>query len=158
MEEAINNKVTGAAQKPKREPYKPRYDGRSKKRNWVDYRNDRNAAEAATGEDHPETKRAAFNPADRVKRRKYCVLMGYSGVDYFGMQRNPEMKTIEEDLLKAMRNVKWITEEGYQQAQTTQFQRAARTDKGVSAARQCISMKLRRFESCLIHKIYNFKF
>lgn len=139
MEEAIKSKVSGVDKKPKREPYKPRYDGRSKKRNWVDYRNDR-TEEAA----NPE-KRTAFNPADRVKRRKYCVLMGYSGVNYFGMQRNPEMKTIEEDLLKSMLNVKWITEEGYQQAQTTQFQRAARTDKGVSAARQCISMKLRKF-------------
>lgn len=60
------------------------------------------------------------------------------------MQRNPDTKTIEEELLVAMLKHKWITEEGFKQPQTIQFQRAARTDKGVSAARQCVSLKLRK--------------
>lgn len=122
----------------KKDGYKPRYDGRAKKRNWVDFRN-AEVDEAVIAE-----KRANFNPADRVKRKKCCLLIGYSGVNYFGMQRNPEMKTIEEDLLAAMLKTNWITEDGYKQAQTIQFQRAARTDKGVSAARQCVSLKLRK--------------
>lgn len=58
--------------------------------------------------------------------------------------RNPETKTIEEDLLKAMLKNNWITEDAFKQIQTIQFQRAARTDKGVSAARQCVSLKLRK--------------
>lgn len=37
-----------------------------------------------------------------------------------------------------------ITEEAFNQIQTIQFQRAARTDKGVSAARQVVSLKLRK--------------
>lgn len=40
------------------------------------------------------------HPVDRVKRRKSLVLLGYSGVNYTGMQRNPEVATIEEELLK----------------------------------------------------------
>lgn len=126
----------------KRTAYKPRYDGRSKKRNWVDYGN-KERTSAGADDAEVAAKRAAFNPADRIKRKKCCMLLGYSGVNYFGMQRNPAMKTIEEDLMAAMLKVKWITDEGYQQAQSIQFQRASRTDKGVSAARQCVSLKLR---------------
>lgn len=68
--------------------------------------------------------------------------MGYCGANYYGMQRNPDVKTIEGELLGAMLKQKWITEEGHELPQQIQFQRAARTDKGVSAARQCVSMKL----------------
>lgn len=133
MTESLQN-INLAEKKSKKEPYKPRYNGRAKKRNWEDYMDEGQGSE----------KRANFNPADRVKRKKFCLLLGYSGVNYFGMQRNPEMKTIEEDLLTAMLKNKWITDDGFKQAQNIQFQRAARTDKGVSAARQCVSLKLRK--------------
>lgn len=60
------------------------------------------------------------------------------------MQRNPDVNTIEDELLKAMLKNKIITEEAFNQPQTIHFQRAARTDKGVSAFRQCCSLKLRK--------------
>jgi tRNA pseudouridine38-40 synthase len=53
------------------------------------------------------------------------------------------MKTIEEDLLAALLKASFITEEAFNTPQLIQFQRAARTDKGVSAARQVVSIKLR---------------
>lgn len=62
--------------------------------------------------------------------------------------RNPGAKTIEEDVLKALLKAGYITEDIYIQPQLTQFQRAARTDKGVSALRQVLSLKLRKFNSC----------
>jgi hypothetical protein len=83
---------------------------------------------------------------ERIKRRKCAILLAYSGVNFFGMQRNPEMKTIEEELLKAMLKNEWINEEGFNQPQDLQFQRAARTDKGVSAVQQVVSMKLRELD------------
>lgn len=52
------------------------------------------------------------------------------------------MKTIEEELLLAMKKHAWISEEGYTAPQQAGYQRAARTDKGVSAARQCVSVKI----------------
>lgn len=39
---------------------------------------------------------------------------------------------------------KLITQEAFDQPQTIQFQRAARTDKGVSAVRQIVSLKMRK--------------
>lgn len=68
--------------------------------------------------------------------------MGYSGVNYYGMQRNPHTKTIEEELFQALFDSAFINKECYEQVQNMQFQRAARTDKGVSAARQVVSLKL----------------
>ncbi|KAG8239520.1 hypothetical protein J437_LFUL016637 [Ladona fulva] len=79
---------------------------------------------------------------ERVKRKKMAVLMSYSGAGYLGMQRNPGRKTIEEELLTAMKSANLITEEAFEHPQEIQFQRAARTDKGVSAARQIVSLKL----------------
>ncbi|XP_037037515.1 tRNA pseudouridine synthase A [Bradysia coprophila] len=130
MSEALKADKNKGKNKPE-DGYKSRYNGRVKKRQWEDY----------GSEGNPE-KRANFNPEDRVKRRKWCLLLGYSGANYYGMQRNPDVKTIEEELLVAMLKRKWITEEGFKLPQQIQFQRAARTDKGVSAARQCVSMKL----------------
>ncbi|XP_017468817.1 PREDICTED: tRNA pseudouridine synthase A, mitochondrial isoform X2 [Rhagoletis zephyria] len=105
-----------------------------KRRKWVDWK--------TQDEQAGDTKRPAFDPADRVKRKKCAILLSYCGANYFGMQRNPGMQTIEEELFKAMLKHKWITEESFEAAQAACFQRAARTDKGVSAARQVCSIKL----------------
>lgn len=114
-----------------------RYNGKTKRRDWAP--------------ETEEAKRARLeNPVERVKRRKALVLMGYSGVNYSGMQRNPDVPTIEEELLKAMLKHDWINEEGFKSPQQAFFQRAARTDKGVSAARQVVSLKLRKFRKKIL--------
>lgn len=117
---------------------KVRYDGRSKKRAWQERRqsnseNDLKKTKLENGEN---------KVFERIKRKKYAMLLGYCGVDYLGMQRNPGTKTIEEDILKALLKVNYINEEHYNQVQSMQFQRSCRTDKGVSAVRQVISLKL----------------
>lgn len=81
-----------------------------------------------------------FNQNLYFKYFEYLILL----VKHFNF-RNPEMKTIEEDLLTALLKAKLITDEAFAQVQTIQFQRAARTDKGVSAARQVVSLKLREY-------------
>lgn len=129
MEKAIEDHLE--QKKEKATPRKERYNGKFKRRDWV--------------VETEEAKRARLEafPPDRVKRRKALVLLGYSGVNYCGMQRNPRVATIEEELQKAMLKHGWMNEEGFNNPQQAFFQRAARTDKGVSAARQCVSMKLR---------------
>lgn len=115
---------------------KERYNGKIKRRDWT-----------------PETDEAKkarleeIGEVDRVKRKKTVVMLGYSGVNYCGMQRNKEVHTIEEELLKAMLKHGWINQEGFNSPQQAFFQRAARTDKGVSAARQIVSLKLRKLEN-----------
>lgn len=124
---------------------KPKYDGRSKKRQWQDRRTDKGAGlDPLLQPKLPRLDELTQNSIiDKIKRRKFAILMGYSGVGYYGMQRNRDTKTIEEDLFKALFDADCINEECYNQVQNMQFQRAARTDKGVSAARQVISVKLK---------------
>lgn len=112
---------------------KARYDGRSKKRQWEERRSDRGEGlgyDAPSKKSKNENEEDAAETLDKVKRRKFCLLMGYSGVNYYGMQRNPHTKTIEEDLFKALFKIGLINEDCYNQVQNMQFQRAARTDKG----------------------------
>lgn len=102
--------------------YVPRYKSKmNKKRQWEE--SEQNGIK--------KTKEKDDNPPfERIKRKKSVILLGYCGAKYFGMQRNPAMETIEEELLKAMKQSNWITEEAFNQPQTIAFQRAARTDKG----------------------------
>ncbi|CAG9568346.1 unnamed protein product [Danaus chrysippus] len=89
-----------------------------------------------------QEKKPCDKPFERIKRKKMAMLLGYCGVNYYGMQRNPGVPTIEEDLLKALYEAKYITEDDFNNQQNAQFQRSSRTDKGVSAARQVVSLKL----------------
>ncbi|CAF4880800.1 unnamed protein product [Pieris macdunnoughi] len=112
-----------------------RFQQRQRKRQWEFNENKKGNSEC-------EAKKLCDQPFERIKRKKMAMLLGYCGVDYFGMQRNPGVKTIEEDLLQALLGAKYITEEDFVNQQNAQFQRSSRTDKGVSAARQVVSVKL----------------
>ena len=52
------------------------------------------------------------------------------------------MKTIEEDLLVALKKIDVINDEEFRKQQLVNFQRAARTDKGVSAIRQVVNLSM----------------
>ncbi|XP_026500207.2 pseudouridylate synthase 1 homolog isoform X1 [Vanessa tameamea] len=112
-----------------------RYKRRFLKRQWETTKKETEPGES-------EEKKICDKPFERIKKKKMAVLLGYCGVDYYGMQRNPGVPTIEEDLLKALYDAKYITEEDFNNQQNAQFQRSSRTDKGVSAARQVVSLKL----------------
>lgn len=85
-------------------------------------------------------------PADTNpnKKRKCALFLSYVGHGYQGMQRNPGAKTIEDDLFKAITEAGGISEanadeEGFKKIH---FMRAARTDKGVSAVGQVVSLMM----------------
>lgn len=78
-----------------------------------------------------------------VPRKKKCaLLLCYCGAGYNGMQINPGVRTIEEELVNALFKAEAITEDGKACLGKMSFQRCARTDKGVSAARQIVSLKM----------------
>ncbi|XP_076308202.1 pseudouridylate synthase 1 homolog isoform X2 [Tachypleus tridentatus] len=91
-------------------------------------------------EQHESEDVASESPKQRFK--KMALLLSYSGKGYLGMQRNPGVKTIEEDLFEAMHKAGLILQAHIDRPQQINFQRAARTDKGVSAVRQIVSLKL----------------
>ncbi|XP_063782006.1 stAR-related lipid transfer protein 5 isoform X2 [Pseudophryne corroboree] len=82
------------------------------------------------------------------------MLMAYCGSEYHGMQLiKSGLPTIEGELLSALVRAQCIPETCSSNTQLLRFQRCARTDKGVSALAQVVSVRL--FESCtnLVEKI-----
>ncbi|KAI8321780.1 tRNA pseudouridine synthase [Martensiomyces pterosporus] len=78
----------------------------------------------------------------RLPKRKVALLIGFCGTGYQGMQVNPNAKTIEGDLFKALADAGAVSADNATDQKKVQFQRAARTDKGVHAAGQVVSLKM----------------
>lgn len=102
----------------------------------------------------PTEEKKELSEAKRIKKNKYAVVLGYCGTGYYGLQRNPGIPTIEEEFLKACLTKEFISKCEYDNLGELKFQRAARTDKGVSAAVQVLSLNLpaERVES-LAHEL-----
>ncbi|KAI1724333.1 tRNA pseudouridine synthase domain-containing protein [Ditylenchus destructor] len=80
----------------------------------------------------------------RKKIVRYAMLIAFQGKNYFGMQiqQCADQPTIESTLLTAFHKYGLITAEESKKPNSFYFQRAARTDRGVSAVRQLCSMHL----------------
>ncbi|CAL5055095.1 unnamed protein product [Urochloa decumbens] len=88
----------------------------------------------------PTSPSAAGQPRrPRYKRRKVAILLGYCGAGYQGMQKNPGARTIEGDLEEALYQAGAVPEADRAAPRRYDWARAARTDKGVSAAAQVVS-------------------
>ncbi|ODV73254.1 pseudouridine synthase PUS1 [Cyberlindnera jadinii NRRL Y-1542] len=92
------------------------------------------------------------NPIPKRPKKKLAVMLGYCGAGYHGMQMNPPQKTIEGDLFQAFVKVGAIHPFNADDPKKSGFMRAARTDKGVHAAGNVISLKLMEDED-LVKKL-----
>lgn len=78
----------------------------------------------------------------KAKKKKAALLVVYNGKGYFGVQRNKGFATIENHFLPALVKAGVIKAEDELKPQSIRFQRASRTDKGVSAAGQVFSLMM----------------
>lgn len=82
----------------------------------------------------------------KAKKIKYGVAFGYVGEQYYGLQYNhdPAHPSVESVILKAFHNAGMISDENMEGNTFSKlsWQRASRTDKGVHALRNLISVKL----------------
>lgn len=90
---------------------------------------------------------------EKKPKRKVAVMLGYSGTGYKGMQLNHHEKTIEGDLFKAFVNAGAISKANADDPKKSSLVRCARTDKGVHAAGNVISLKLIVEEPDIVAKI-----
>lgn len=118
------------------------YNGFLRRSNWVYYDDNDNKRPVAYG---PETEKQ--NNYRMLKRRKFCILMGFAGGNYHGMQfqYQKDINTIEKALFDAMVKNRWILPEHLHKMSLVDFNHGSRTDTGVSAARMNVSMLLREF-------------
>ncbi|KAL2832881.1 pseudouridine synthase [Aspergillus cavernicola] len=89
----------------------------------------------------------------RRPKKKVAVLIGYSGTGYKGMQMSTTEKTIEGDLFAAFVAAGAISKANAVDPKKSSFVRCARTDKGVHAAGNVVSLKLINEDPDLIQKI-----
>jgi len=91
------------------------------------------------------------------KIKKVACMLSFSGKEYYGMQRNPgdHIKTIEDEFLAALSKAGQIDPTWESAPQKAFFVRASRTDKGVSAARMVVSLKMLHEEDS-IEKVNSF--
>lgn len=75
-------------------------------------------------------------------KRKVACLIGYDGTGYNGLQINPPYPTIEAELYKAFVEAGGVSKDNAADLKKSGFKRCARTDKGVHAAGNVISLKM----------------
>ncbi|KAG8575506.1 hypothetical protein GDO81_009581 [Engystomops pustulosus] len=83
-----------------------------------------------------------------IPKKKHAIQMIYCGAGYYGMQINntTPLPTIEGQIVSALVKAQCIPEICSTNLKLIRFQRCARTDKGVSALAQVISVSL--FDNC----------
>ncbi|CZT06899.1 hypothetical protein WAI453_012843 [Rhynchosporium graminicola] len=101
----------------------------------------------------PQFSKEEIDAEGRKPKRKVAVMIGYAGSGYKGMQINGDEKTIERDIFKAFVAAGAISKANADDPKKSSLVRCARTDKGVHAAGNVISLKLIVEEPDIIERI-----
>ncbi|KAJ0415598.1 pseudouridine synthase [Aspergillus carlsbadensis] len=112
-----------------------------------------NGEEVATPIYATEFSKEDIENEERRPKKKVAVLIGYSGTGYKGMQLSTTEKTIEGDLFSAFVAAGAISKANAADPKKSSFVRCARTDKGVHAAGNVVSLKMIVEDSDIIEKI-----
>lgn len=75
-------------------------------------------------------------------KQNFVIFFGYNGTAFHGLQRNPDVKTVEDSLEKALFEAELISEQNFGDLKKLGWKRASRTDKGVHAAVNAVSCRL----------------
>ena len=108
--------------------------------------NQNNTEKKDEGEKKTENQKESHKP-EKIKapKRKFAIIHGYFGQNYSGNTKNPGVRTVEEELEKALYKGKFISECNYGKLTKIGWMRASRTDKGVSAIMNVVSAKLHKY-------------
>uniref|UniRef100_A0A8C6Y2Q2 Pseudouridylate synthase 1 homolog n=1 Tax=Naja naja TaxID=35670 RepID=A0A8C6Y2Q2_NAJNA len=133
MAEQLGSLEHSLAKRPREEPGKQEENGHEVKR-------------------LKDNEEEAKDETKKFPKKKVVLLLVYCGKGYHGMQRNvksSQYRTIEDDLVSALIKSGCIPENHGEDMKKMSFQRCARTDKGVSAAGQIVSLKVWLIEDIL---------
>lgn len=103
------------------------------------------ASACRTVQGEPATTSKEETPKRRLAKRRAALFVGYAGSKYRGSQINRERAkgcTVEEVLEDAIYRAGFIAENNYQDFGKLRWSRCSRTDKGVHAACNVVSLKL----------------
>ncbi|KJZ76362.1 hypothetical protein HIM_04091 [Hirsutella minnesotensis 3608] len=132
---------------------------RKKQDDWREFKRRKMSAkgESADGASATDSKnpfsREEIAAEERRPKRKVAVMIGYAGTGYKGMQVNGDEPTIERDLFQAFIDAGAISKANADDPRKSSLARCARTDKGVHAAGNVISLKLIIEDEAIVDKI-----
>ncbi|XP_056425237.1 pseudouridylate synthase 1 homolog [Hyla sarda] len=117
-------------------------------RSTVSYPYQRNDENLKLAEENEEKPQAFSETIKGIPKKKHAIQMVYCGSGYYGMQINNTIPfpTIEGQIVSALVKAQCIPEICSTNLKSVRFQRCARTDKGVSALAQVVSVRL--FDHC----------
>ncbi|KAI8646608.1 pseudouridine synthase [Parasitella parasitica] len=78
----------------------------------------------------------------RLPKKKVALLLGFNGTPFQGMQTNVGARTIESELFDALCKTGAVSASNAVDPKKVQLMRAARTDKGVHASCNLVSLKM----------------
>jgi tRNA pseudouridine38-40 synthase len=90
---------------------------------------------------------------ERRPKRRVAALIGYAGTGYHGLQINHEHRTIEGDLFKAFVEAGAISKANADDPLKSKLVRCARTDRGVHAAGNVLSLNMIIEDDDVVKKI-----
>ncbi|KAI0018969.1 pseudouridine synthase [Xylariomycetidae sp. FL0641] len=138
-----------------KETDRPAMDRRQRNAEWQDRKRQKvnEGGEAESSYMSIQFPEAEIAAEERRPKRKAAVLIGYAGTGYHGLQINHKEKTIEGDLFAAIVKAGAISKANAEDPRKSSFVRCARTDKGVHAAGNMISLKMIIEDSGIVKKI-----
>ncbi|KAI8146213.1 pseudouridine synthase [Fennellomyces sp. T-0311] len=89
----------------------------------------------------------------RLPKKKVALYIGFNGTGYQGMQLNPTALSIEQTLFDALCKAGAVSSLNSSDPKKIQLNRAARTDKGVHAAGNIVSLKMIVEDPDIVSKI-----
>eukprot|EP00762_Andalucia_godoyi_P008481 ANDGO_05776.mRNA.1 tRNA pseudouridine(27/28) synthase len=99
--------------------------------------------------DEPSAAADKYDAYEGRAKQRVALLVGYLGTNYSGLQVNPGVHTVEEELLEAIGKADLVHPLNRNSHSKNGWERCGRTDKGVHALRQIVCCKLLYYESCL---------
>jgi tRNA pseudouridine(38-40) synthase len=73
---------------------------------------------------------------------KVAMIVGYNGSDFCGSQKNEGVRTVEEEIEKALKDINAISDWNFGDLKKIAWSRATRTDKSVHALQNVFSCKI----------------
>ncbi|KAF7563989.1 hypothetical protein G7046_g129 [Stylonectria norvegica] len=143
----------GRSEKGRGEWSRQKGDKRKKNDEFQDFKRRKLNKDGESAADSNPFSKDEIAAEERRPKRKVAVMVGYAGTGYKGMQVNGNEKTIESDLFKAFVAAGAISKANADDPKKSSLVRCARTDKGVHAAGNVISLKLIIEDEDVVEKI-----
>ncbi len=94
---------------------------------------------------------------EKRPKHKYAILFGYSGEGYQGLQYNHDLNTIEKEIFSVLVELNAISEMNGKDPKKFSLRRASRTDKGVHALGNLLSLKMYSMDTSITKDKINAK-